>query len=63
MDQNSQNTVLIKLMNHLANLNSNAILSSLHNLLLDAYMIFQKDDDNFEIEYRTANFGLHAVLP
>ena len=57
MDQNSQNIVLIKFKNHLANLNSNAVLRSLHNLLQDAYIIFQKDVDNFEIEYRTANYG------
>ena len=28
-------------------------LSSLDNLLEDAYIIFQKDVDNFEIEHKT----------
>ena len=28
-------------------------LSFLENLLLDAYIIFQKDVDNFEIEHKT----------
>ena len=32
-------------------------LSSLDNLLSDAYIIFQKDVDNFEIENKTCNFG------
>ena len=33
--------------------NFNAILSSLDNLLKDAYIIFQKSVDNFEIEHKT----------
>ena len=32
-------------------------LSSLDNLLKDAYIFFQKDVDNFEIEHKHANFG------
>ena len=54
MDQNSQNIVLIN--------NSRTtwpiqilmlFLSFLDNLHLDAYIIFQKCVENFEIEYKT----------
>ena len=36
-------------------------LSSLDNLLWDPYNIF-KDADNFEIEYKHANFGVGGVV-
>ena len=40
--------------NHLAYLNFlKLFLCSLENLLYDAFIIFQKDDDNFEIEHKT----------
>ena len=42
------------LKNCLPYLNFNAIfLSSLDNLLQDAYIVFQKDVGNFEIEHKT----------
>ena len=64
MDQNSQNVVWI-------NNSRNAwptcilmlILSFLDNLLLDAYIIYQKGVDNFDIEHKNANFGLGGAVP
>ena len=58
MDQNSQTVVWIKLKDHLDYLNFNAFFfvfffSSLDNLLQDAYIIFEKGVDNFEIEHKT----------
>ena len=63
MDQNFQNVVWIN--------NSRTawptetlmlILSSLGNFLKDAYIIFLKGVDDFEIEYKTCNFGVRYSL-
>ena len=37
-------------------------LSSLDNLLKDAYIIYQKGDDNFEMKH-FANFGIEGAVP
>ena len=37
----------------MAYLNVKAILSSLDNIITDAYIIFQNGVDNFEIEHKT----------
>ena len=39
------------------------VLSSLDNLLYDAYLIFQRGDDNIEIEHKHANFRLGVQYP
>ena len=57
MGQNSQNIVWINnSKNLLATLNLMLFLSSLDNLLQDAYIIFQKGVDNFQIAQKHANF-------
>ena len=64
MDQNSQNIVLIN--NSRTAWPTNMLLpflSSLDNLLQDAYIIFQKGVDNFEIAHKHANFWLGVSLP
>ena len=38
-------------------------LNYLDNLLYDAYIIFQKGVDNFEIEYKTSLFLVSGVVP
>ena len=39
------------------------VLSSLDNFLLDAYIIFQKSVDNFEIECKLAYFLVRGAVP
>ena len=38
-------------------------LSSLDNLLWDAYIIYQEGVDNFEIKHKNANFGVEGTVP
>ena len=38
-------------------------LSSLDNLLQDAYIIFQKGVDDFEIEHKTCLFMVRGAVP
>ena len=38
-------------------------LSSLDNLLYDAYIIYQKGVDNFELEHKNANFAVGGAVP
>ena len=38
-------------------------LSSLDNLLEDAFIIYQKGIDNFEIEHKNANLGVGGAVP
>ena len=64
MDQNSQNVVWI----------NNArtawptyilvlFLNSLDKLLQDAFIIYQKGVDSFEIEHKNANIGVGGAVP
>ena len=39
------------------------LLSSLDNLLLDAYIIYQKSVDDFEIGHKNANLGVGGAVP
>ena len=38
-------------------------LSSLNNLLLDAYFVYQKGVNNFKAEHKNANFGVGGAVP
>ena len=38
-------------------------MSSLDNLLSDAYIIYQNGVDSFEIEHKHVNFGVRGVVP
>ena len=51
-------------MNHLAYLNFNAIFEFLEQLTIkDAYIIVQKDVDNFETEHKTCLFLVRGTVP
>ena len=54
MDQNSQNDVLIN--NSRTVWPTQILMPFLSSFDKDAYAIFQKDDDNFEIEHKTCYF-------